>query len=1749
MQCVNKSLPEFKELADKLGENLAESIVVQNDYRIPSEDEAVKFLRGTKVAQFKHAVDYLENTTSSSVDDLVDNMGHVVSKKDNFLYIVKGSKLNEKPAPLAKQEIQDANTKFLTEINNQYPGLISLEDNSKLGENKSADTQDFFSDVVTGKSDKFKPQKSFSPILDFTSEEDKFKSVYDKYEGKFDQHIATSIPTFRETQIKVGTALTEMLPEGSLIYDIGGSEGGFAKAITESTGGGIKTINLDPNPDMQTVHEAKPVEGSKFVREAFLEGFENDGIKYDRHIPEQKADVVHESMVFQFISPEREQFINEIKQNYLKPDGITLLEEKVVPSTEAEWKKNEEIKDSYKRQFYPQEAITQKAEQVLVGMKTNQTAESDLVNVLNKHFEIVKPYWDAGNFKGYVASDSAEKVDTFLSKVGGEIKSDYSSTSEKINTPKNLDNSKVEVSQDVLNSIVDTNKEKIKIPEIDENKDNPPKEDFQKVSKYEQDAFTREQKKNFSLQNVIGMLSSKFGIKFNMINDESLNWAGKYGKEGITINEAHVTPDTPFHEIFHPFMDIIKEEQPELYKSLVDDLKSTEEGKTELERVQKEYPELSPEEQETEALVSRLGKLSADKALESKPLYKKFLDWIKTKLAQIGIGAKYFRPDMSMREFADLILDPSFVHNLNKQNQLSDNAERFSKISDETQFNNVMDNVIAKLESYVSIPSKNKTDETQKFFSKQMLADFKANRQDLEGIDRFVLSALGQTKRISEDFEKFKEQYESKKVKSRDDILQMAQKLSNIEDNIVLYNDLRPLINSVSKLFPDEANNWGTLSKHLARQDSLIDDYNEYGLDAISERVLPFMQKGINQAVASGKRDLVVSKDTYKKVSDTMRSNGVTDDRIIIRQAVKQQIKNDLLIARQDTDFMTSLLGGTLNTKDPITQAIGLALTDEMQKANREALDVKEKIAQVLRKIVGNKVFATDADHKKFYEKYLRKAKVWTYKGLKADGTEEYAYEEHAAFHEEYKWDDFYNAKREFLEKLGPAPSREDEAKFKAWKAKKDDWYDKNVIVNDDGNGNIKYTPVDSYRNADFQHLLQNDELFKTLYTTYKSANDKTGGQGLKFGIVPQVSKGENLFRDLRTAKSFKEGLSKTAEHARNYFGSKEQVYLAQNIEGNERKTVPINHVRLLEDKDLSYNLADGVSKYNASATKYAAMRHIEPEVLLLRNFINGNAYLGIDKRRAFQNNANGTKKLSRGAKELIPVEAKRSNEMLNNFINDVVYGESDDRQVVKLWNSKFVVYKKDDISNNGKPLKQRIGNFEDVRQMVGKPDLNYSDLKLGRETEINGHVVKLAQEGANLSLSKFGRQSTFLTAVQAIALNVNSLVSTLGIGNIGNFVEASGGKYFNLKEWGGAMKEYTKSLLSGGLLQDTYSERQTEISQLLKHYGAFQGQMTDELGKELTPGVANKLFTRSKLFMFMNASYHQIESTGMLAMLRNQKVQTNDGQTIRLRDAWVKDGDGNISLRKDIKWTQQDDDNMRNTIQGVNKDLNGNFSSLDKAKLQRVWYGRMIMMFRKHIYNAFKARYAGEQVNYEKGTVTEGYYRTFFNGLVDELKEYQLNGKFRQLTDQEKYARNKVGTDLATISALILGFKMTKDDDDKNEWNDYAALWSRRLISETVQYAPVVGWADLAKMIKDPVASYNTIEKYTDALSQLATAPDEEYEKSGPGYTRGELKWKVKMAKIMPLYRQWVNIQDPTDLEKYYQLNVHSWLDKKSKK
>jgi len=110
------------------------------------------------------------------------------------------------------------------------------------------------------------------------------------------------------------------------------------------------------------------------------------------------------------------------------------------------------------------------------------------------------------------------------------------------------------------------------------------------------------------MNTVLEDLKRRFNIDFTIIDDDAIPYKGKYvnvgGEKQVIVNVAKATLDTLFHEYYHPFVRQIKNENPELYQSLLEQAGVTDE----------------------EALTQQLGEIAASKYPTS--LLARFLAYV-----------------------------------------------------------------------------------------------------------------------------------------------------------------------------------------------------------------------------------------------------------------------------------------------------------------------------------------------------------------------------------------------------------------------------------------------------------------------------------------------------------------------------------------------------------------------------------------------------------------------------------------------------------------------------------------------------------------------------------------------------------------------------------------------------------------------------------------------------------------------------------------------------------------------------------------------------------------------------------------------------------------------------------------------------------------------------------------------------------------------------------------------------------------
>jgi len=157
-----------------------------------------------------------------------------------------------------------------------------------------------------------------------------------------------------------------------------------------------------------------------------------------------------------------------------------------------------------------------------------------------------------------------------------------------------------------------------------------------------------------ALTNILDKLALKFGISWRY--DSSIPGLGQFKDGEVLINPDKAKADTPFHEFAHPFIAIVKIQNPYLYNNLMNQLTKSDVGVKTLEKVKKLYPELTYEQQIEEAIVDVIGQYAAD--AQSIKKEKGLWNAIKTFLRRVSEYIKSLLSD-SQKKIIPSELDPN----------------------------------------------------------------------------------------------------------------------------------------------------------------------------------------------------------------------------------------------------------------------------------------------------------------------------------------------------------------------------------------------------------------------------------------------------------------------------------------------------------------------------------------------------------------------------------------------------------------------------------------------------------------------------------------------------------------------------------------------------------------------------------------------------------------------------------------------------------------------------------------------------------------------------------------------------------------------------------------------------------------------------------------------------------------------------------------------------------------------------------
>lgn len=434
-----------------------------------------------------------------------------------------------------------------------------------------------------------------------------------------------------------------------------------------------------------------------------------------------------------------------------------------------------------------------------------------------------------------------------------------------------------------------------------------------------------------------------------------------------------------------------------------------------------------------------------------------------------------------------------------------------------------------------------------------------------------------------------------------------------------------------------------------------------------------------------------------------------------------------------------------------------------------------------------------------------------------------------------------------------------------------------------------------------------------------------------------------------------------------------------------------------------------------------------------------------------------------------------------------------------------------EDPANQPKELEafsKGMFNVRGILQKANKPGASNNRLGQVRsliQREYSGKNVEGIDE-TNPRVAKFLSNIQGFSTVSSLAVNIPSALKNQFSGYIQEIIEAAGAEFITLKDLALSTPWATKAMLDW-TTKDIYSVGPgSESSQLIQIFDP-NFKSTDEFGREVTRSMLKDLVNAEWLYMHRKFGEMSVAVKLFGAFLHGQKVdqrlENGTIKSIRYVDAWEKDANGILKLKKGVHpgWNntsiyhvyvkgetleeiakkyyidvvelkaknrikseiQLEDGQeiviaksekfkaFKNRLQGTSRRLFGVYDRMGQPEGNKLLIYRMFFFMRKWFTPMFVNRFGmdtktfewtrgGERYDWALGKYTKGYYITAFQVLTKVLKS-----KFRDyqyLTPEEKSDFRRFATEgLTTIMFSVLASMIFGfDPDDDDKWDKLKA-------------------------------------------------------------------------------------------------------------
>lgn len=493
--------------------------------------------------------------------------------------------------------------------------------------------------------------------------------------------------------------------------------------------------------------------------------------------------------------------------------------------------------------------------------------------------------------------------------------------------------------------------------------------------------------------------------------------------------------------------------------------------------------------------------------------------------------------------------------------------------------------------------------------------------------------------------------------------------------------------------------------------------------------------------------------------------------------------------------------------------------------------------------------------------------------------------------------------------------------------------------------------------------------------------------------------------------------------------------------------------------------------------------------------------------------------------------------------------------------------------------LAAKLGYARYKKTKDGKESNNFKHLQSFIESNFYGEkeiLSIISPQGKAISLNKLSAKIATFTAMNNLAGNLLQVGNQIVIDNIRMQEEAAAKEFFSPSDYLWAKKEYfTTGAISS--MQDLGSfAAKSKIVQAAQIFDAFQNIFGEQMDKKTGARVL-KGISLSGMFSLQHAAEHESAITRMLALFKSYEgklldkqgnvLNNKEGKPANLYDLIEDDGTGVFRLKDEIYFKDSEDKIRKfnklqviNKISSVTKKTNQIKSEIDKVHLQRLWGGKLIMLFRNYFVPSLRRHFGhmgfsgGLHRDLEANKLSEG---TLFTGtrFIKDLIKSGINvGKvWGELNEFEKANLKRLSvTGSYYIASMLLVSAIMGMIDDDDEEKTYANLFllyqAKRVQSELTQFVSI---KDFIKLASSPTAAVRPFQKGLDLIDHILyeeipyfiTGDTEglSYERKSGIHQKGDSKFLAKLEAMLPILNGLNKSRTPEEAVKWFDLPLGS--------